>query len=609
MRYPGAMSFSDLLRAIAERRGLALPPGRHPEPLAGLRYREELELKQEALAAFWREERLPGRPEPLIPAPVPRGYRTTTKRRVVRGARGLVFTFPGARPLAAEELDADAPAAAGTRTDAAPGTGTRVGAPPASGGRPRVAPASGKRVGAAPDRPAQRERAPRVAPEGFRNFIPGLLASALDPLEHLRLYAFLLHHVGQPAARPLAKQLNWVVVRGAPGALAVILNLRLFDARVVRAAKALAEALQAEARLGVRAAFLYLDPTASEYYLEARRPAGALSFKRLFGPDRLEAEAAGVLLRFPPTVFSQVNGPMLGAMVETAAALLGPLRGHTLLDLFCGYGLFSLTAGREASRVVGVDYDAAAIEAARGNAERLRAAGRMRFLAGRIDGEFLARRIDGAVTGGLAGSGRRSRFATEPARSRPPEAVLLDPPRKGTAEGVAETIAARAPRRIVHICCGTDEIPREIAAWARVGYRVQRVAPLDLFAGTLGLETMLLLAPYTPRGGGPAAVTRSPRPEPSKPRGPGRDRPGGETTASGHRGGETAASRHRDGGTTASGRRGGETTASGRRGGETTASGRRGAERPGRRCRSEAPGDRHGPPELPDRSRPRRRPE
>jgi len=243
----------------------------------------------------------------------------------------------------------------------------------------------------------------------------------------------------------------------------------------------------------------------------------------------------------------------------------------------------------------------------------------MRFLAGRIDGEFLARRIDGALTGGLAGSGRRSRFATEPARSRPPEAVLLDPPRKGTAEGVAETIAARAPRRIVHICCGTDEIPREIAAWARVGYRVQRVAPLDLFAGTLGLETMLLLAPYTPRGGGPTAVTRSPRPEPSKPRGPGRDRPGGETTASGHRGGETAASRHRDGGTTASGhrggetttseRRGGETTASGRRGGETTASGRRGAERPGRRRRSEAPGDRHGPPELPDRSRPRRRPE
>jgi tRNA/tmRNA/rRNA uracil-C5-methylase (TrmA/RlmC/RlmD family) len=394
------VSFADALRAAAERRGVATPPTQHPEPFAALDYPDELSLKGEALAAFWQENRLPGLPEAVIAAPLPRGYRTTTKRRAALGPKGLALTFPGAA---------------------------------ASGG--------------------------------------GVSPSALDLPEHMAVYGFLIERLSRPAARALTSALNWTIVRGSAGGLTVILNVRVFDARVVRAGKQLAEDLQ-EALLGVRAGFLYLDPSGSDYYLEARRPAGTVSFKKLFGPDSLHVEADGVRLRFPPTVFSQVNGAMLGVMIESARSLLAPLEGCALLDLFCGYGLFSLTAGREAAQVVGVDFDGPAIEAARSNAAHLRCANRMRFLAGRIDGEFLAGRLR---------------------PSRAPEAVLLDPPRQGTEAGVAPALAAREPRRVVHICCGIDEIPREVAAWSRVGYTVRRAVPLDLFAGTASLETLLLL--------------------------------------------------------------------------------------------------------------------
>jgi len=394
------VSFADTVRTLAERRGLALPSAQHPEPLAALDYAAELALKRDALAAFWQEQRLAGRPEPLVAAALPRGYRTTTKRRAALGPKGLALTFPGV-----------------------------------------PAPARG------------------VAP------------SALDPAEHLAVYRLLADRLSRPPARALATALNWAIVRGTAGALSLVLNVRVFDARVVRAAKQLAEALQEEP-LGVRAASLYLDPTGSDYYLEARRPTGTLSSKRLFGPDWLQVEVDGVRLRFPPTVFSQVNGAMLGAMTATAGALLAPLEGHALLDLYCGYGLFALTVGRGAAQVLGVDFDGPAIEAARGTAEHLGCAGRVRFLAGRIDGDFLADRV-------------------RPARG--PEAVLLDPPRQGTAEGVAAGLAERRPERVVHICCGTDEIPREVAAWSAVGYQVRRAVPLDLFPGTPNLETLLLL--------------------------------------------------------------------------------------------------------------------
>lgn len=394
------MSFADVLRDLAGQRGVALPTAQHPEPLAALDYPLELELKTETLTAFWQALGLPGRPEPVAAAPVPRGYRTTTKRRAVPGPGGLALTFPGAAP-------------------------------------------SGR----------------------------GLAPSALDLPEHLAVYAFLLERLARPPGRSLTPVLNWVIVRGTPGALAVILNVSVFDARVVRAGKHLAEVLQ-QAPLGVRSGFLYLDPTASDYYLEARRPGKTLSFKRFFGPDWLQVEVDSVRLRFPPTVFSQVNGAMVGTMTATARGLLAPLGEHALLDLYCGYGLFSLTVGREAAQVVGVDFDGPAIEAARAGAAYLRCGDRVHFLAGRIDGELLASRVR---------------------LPRGPECVLLDPPRQGTQPGVVPALAARGPQRVVHICCGTDEIPREVEAWSRAGYHLRRAVPLDLFAGTANLETLLLL--------------------------------------------------------------------------------------------------------------------
>jgi hypothetical protein len=394
------VNFAETLRGLAVQRGLAVPPAQHPEPLAALDYAVELALKREALATFWREHQLPGQPEAIAAAPVPRAYRTTSKRRAILGARNLTLTFPGAAAMTC-----------------------------------------------------------------------GYSPSALDLPEHGAVYAFLVERLARPPMRALAAGLNWAIVRGSADALTLILNLRAFDARIVRAGKQLADAVQEEP-LGVRAAFLYLDPSGSAYYLEARRPEGTLSFKRLFGPDWLQVQVEGVRLRFPPTVFSQVNDAMLGVMTASARSLLAPLEDRALLDLYCGYGLFSLTVGRDAAHVLGVDFDGRAVAAARANAAYLRCAQRVRFVAGAIAGDFLARSVRAA---------------------RAPEVVLLDPPRQGTAPDVAGALADRAPERVAHICCGTDEIPREVAAWSRANYRLRRAVPIDLFAGTANLETMLLL--------------------------------------------------------------------------------------------------------------------
>lgn len=395
----GAMDWPDALAAVATARGLPLAPAAHPEPLAHLAYPDELALKRNAFERFWSAAKLPGRPEAVVAAPRPRGYRTTSKRRALTRKGGVALVFPG--------LAHDA-------------------------------------------------RTP----------------SLLDAPEHGPVYDWLRGRLARPPAAPLARVLTHAIVRGSARGLAVILNLAAFDGPVVRAAKRLGEELDA-AGLGVRSAFLYLDPTASDYYLEARRPAGRLSWKRLFGPEHLTTEVGGVSLRYPPTAFAQVNDAMVPVMVETARVLLSPLAGHRLLDLYCGYGLFSCTAGGDAAEVVGADHDGPAIEAARGNARHVLRGVRTRFVAGRIDGTFLEERLPRSDGGA--------------------EVLLLDPPRLGTADGVAEAVAARGPERVVHVFCGTDEVPRELQAWARAGYRARRAVPLDLFPGTNGLETFVQL--------------------------------------------------------------------------------------------------------------------
>jgi tRNA/tmRNA/rRNA uracil-C5-methylase (TrmA/RlmC/RlmD family) len=48
---------------------------------------------------------------------------------------------------------------------------------------------------------------------------------------------------------------------------------------------------------------------------------------------------------------------------------------------------------------------------------------------------------------------------------------------------------------VVHIFCGVSAIHDAVSSWKQCGYGVTRCLPLDMFAGTPNLETLLLLEP------------------------------------------------------------------------------------------------------------------
>ena len=128
----------------------------------------------------------------------------------------------------------------------------------------------------------------------------------LEPEEHLAIYRFVEDILKKPAFAALAEALNWIIVRGSYKRRAVIFNVGEMNAAVVRKLKLMGEHLNV-ANLGVVSAHVYFDPTRSDYYLEAFRPADALGFKTLFGPKELSLDLGAFRLKYPVTGFSQIN--------------------------------------------------------------------------------------------------------------------------------------------------------------------------------------------------------------------------------------------------------------------------------------------------------------
>jgi len=191
-------------------------------------------------------------------------------------------------------------------------------------------------------------------------------ASPLEPKEHEIIYRFLQQKLSEPAFRLIAGHLNYLIIRGGYTEQAVIFNVDLLNGPLVRKLKLLSAHLQ-KLPIAVTAAFVYLDPSQSDYYLESKRPAETLNFKKLFGPDQLMATYHDCRYQFHPTSFSQINESMVETMLTRARELLAPAPDQSLLDLYCGYGLFSHYLAPDYRQVLAVDGEGPSIRAAEAN--------------------------------------------------------------------------------------------------------------------------------------------------------------------------------------------------------------------------------------------------
>jgi len=79
----GRDEFSALIRDTAHGMELSAKLDPEPAPLALLDYKTELDLKNASIRAWWTQHAIPDKPSLVVGSPLPRHYRSTTKRRLI----------------------------------------------------------------------------------------------------------------------------------------------------------------------------------------------------------------------------------------------------------------------------------------------------------------------------------------------------------------------------------------------------------------------------------------------------------------------------------------------------------------------------------------------
>lgn len=194
-------------------------------------------------------------------------------------------------------------------------------------------------------------------------------------------------------------------------------------------------------------------------------------YRTLWGRDTLEDTLCGLTFKLSVPSFYQVNRPQAERLYAKALEYAGLTGEELVLDLYCGTGTITLCLTRQARRAIGAEIVPEAIEDAKENAVR----------NGIENAEFFCGDAS-AVSARLAAEGLR------------PDVVVVDPPRKGLAEDVVETIAKMGPRRVVYVSCDPGTLGRDVKRFGAQGYQAVRAAAVDMFPRTAHVETVCLLS-------------------------------------------------------------------------------------------------------------------
>ena len=193
-------------------------------------------------------------------------------------------------------------------------------------------------------------------------------------------------------------------------------------------------------------------------------------YRTLWGEDRLEDTLCGKRFRLSVPSFYQVNRAQAERLYAKAIEFADLTGQETVLDLYCGAGTITLALSDHAKRVLGAEIVPEAIDDARENAVR-NGVKNVEFFCG--DASDVAKKL-----------------AQEHLR---PDVITVDPPRKGLAADVVESIAAMQPERVVYVSCDSATMARDVKRFAELGYTVTRAAAVDMFPRADHIEVVCRL--------------------------------------------------------------------------------------------------------------------
>ncbi len=175
-------------------------------------------------------------------------------------------------------------------------------------------------------------------------------------------------------------------------------------------------------------------------------------------------------LAFPRDGFVQVNAEINQKMIKQAIDWLELKKHHSVLDLFCGVGNFTLPLAQHCKTIIGIEGLSELVNTAKSNAQTNHLINSTFYKANLFD------------------ECRESSWF----RKQKYDRILLDPGRQGAFE-ISKILHLLKPKVIVYVSCNAATLIRDIKELEKQGYLLHKACLMDMFPHTTHAEVMVQL--------------------------------------------------------------------------------------------------------------------
>ncbi len=187
----------------------------------------------------------------------------------------------------------------------------------------------------------------------------------------------------------------------------------------------------------------------------------------LYGQDFIYEYLYNLRFRISPYSFFQTNTLGAEVLYNKVKEYVGETRDKLVYDLYTGTGTIAQMLAPVAGKVIGVEIVEEAVEAARQNAEDNHL-DNCHFIAGDV-------------------------LKVVDQLKQKPDILILDPPRDGINPRALKKIIDFDVEEMVYVSCKPTSLMRDLLVLAEAGYKVKRACLVDMFPGTVHVETCCLL--------------------------------------------------------------------------------------------------------------------
>lgn len=189
--------------------------------------------------------------------------------------------------------------------------------------------------------------------------------------------------------------------------------------------------------------------------------------KTLYGQGYFYEYLYNMRFKISPFSFFQTNTLGAEVLYDQVREYVGETKDKLVYDLYTGTGTIAQMLAPVASKVVGVEIVEEAVEAAKKNA-----------VDNHLDNcEFIAGDVLKVVDN----------------LTQKPDILVLDPPRDGIHPKALRKIINFNVDEMVYVSCKPTSLMRDLLVFREAGYEVKRCCLVDMFPGTVHVETCVLL--------------------------------------------------------------------------------------------------------------------